>query len=65
MKTKMREKIVRLTKREAEMLVASAQAALHVYGAPDCPKCEKAFWSAVEKLDSIFKLEAVNYVAAD
>lgn len=67
MKTKSKTvgKLVRLTKREAEVLVGAAHLAAHVYGEPDCGKCNKAFWSAVEKLDRTFKLEVLTDASDD
>lgn len=64
MKRKSSGKQVVLTKREAEALMTAADLAVHVYGAPDCPKCARAFFSAVEKIDVAFKLGVTDAPAS-
>lgn len=53
-------KLIRLAKREAEVLMTAMDMAIHVYGPPECPKCEKSFFSVVEKLDSAFSLGVIG-----
>ena len=55
-RTKPAGRSVCLTKREAEALMAAVDMAVHVYGTPDCPKCERSLFSAVRKLDVTFSL---------
>jgi hypothetical protein len=50
-----KQKIVRLTKKEATAIMTGLEIAVRETGGPDCPKCAKAFFSAVEKLDKAFK----------
>lgn len=56
----MRAKEVRLTKREAEVLMSGIELAVSEFGTPDCPKCEKAFWSAIKKIDATFSLGVLS-----
>ena len=55
----MKTKSVKLTKREAEVLMTAVDFAVQELGVPDCQKCLKAFWSVVRKLDETFELGAL------
>jgi len=53
----MKTKSIKFTKREAEVVMGAIDLAVKECGVPDCcEKCFKAFWSAVEKLDTAFDL---------
>jgi uncharacterized FAD-dependent dehydrogenase len=50
-----KQKIIRLTKKEATALMTGLELAVRHCGAPECPKVAKSFFSAIEKLDKAFK----------
>lgn len=60
----MKTKNIGLTKREAEVVMTAIDLAVQEFGVPDCPKCLKAFWSAVRKLDEAFDLGAIPEAAS-
>lgn len=60
----MKTKSIKLTKREAEVVMTAIDLAVQEFGVPDCPKCLKAFWSVVRKLDETFELGALPQEAA-
>lgn len=44
-----------LSKKEAEAVMSAIDQLFHVYpGGPDCPKCAKALWRALKKVDAAF-----------
>jgi hypothetical protein len=49
-----KQKIIRLTKKEASALMTGLELAVRHCG-PPCPHMAKNFFSAVEKLDKAFK----------
>jgi hypothetical protein len=51
-----KQKIVRLTKKEAAAIMTGLDLAVKHAGPPECEKFAKVFFSAVEKLDKAFKL---------
>jgi len=61
MKTKSKTRPVNFTKREAEALFQALDVLFeHFPGGPECPKCAKALWRAIEKIDETFELRALE-----
>lgn len=55
-----------LTKREANSVMAAIDQLFSVYpGGPDCPKCAKALWRAIEKIDTAFGMKILQEEASD
>ena len=50
-----KQKIIRLTKKEATAIMTGLEIAVRNFGPPDSPSVAKSFFSAVEKLDKAFK----------
>ncbi len=56
MKTKAKTVAVHFTKREAEALFSALDTLFEEYpGGPSCPKCAKALWRAIQKIDEAFE----------
>lgn len=55
-----------LTKREANAVMSALDELFSVYpGGPDCPKCAKSLWKAIEKIDAAFGMNILQEEVSD